>query len=148
MNYDIHLSMSEISASPHHPSFNLLKVKHVAIKVREDVSLKELLLTVERELLGADGADLPVALHVLLETALLKVGREDHFTQRAALVDITPGVKTEAAPGITVSAGVMITGWLSHVSSISRLLCLQAFRGSSAARGLDADHLLVPLRCT
>lgn len=58
-------------------SFDLLEVEHVAVKVREDVSLEELLLTVEGELLGADGADLPVALHVLLEGALLKVRRED-----------------------------------------------------------------------
>lgn len=47
--------------------------------MREDVPLEELLLTVEGELLGADGADLPVALHMLLEAALLKVGWEDHL---------------------------------------------------------------------
>lgn len=63
----------------------------MAVKVREDVPLKELLLTVEGELLGADRAHLPVALHVLLEAALLKVGREDHLAQRAALVDVTTG---------------------------------------------------------
>lgn len=51
MSYNTHLPISEINASPHYPSFNLLEVEHVAIKVREDVSLKELLLTVERELL-------------------------------------------------------------------------------------------------
>lgn len=61
----------------------------MAVKVREDVSLEELLLTVEGELLGAHGADLPVAFHVLLEAALLKVGREDHLAQRAALVNTT-----------------------------------------------------------
>lgn len=63
----------------------------MAIKVREDVSLEKLLLTVERELLWADGADLPVALHVLLEASLLEVGREDDLTQRAALVNVTAG---------------------------------------------------------
>lgn len=63
----------------------------MAVKVREDVPLEELLLAVEGELLGADGAHLPVALHVLLEAALLKVWREDHLAQRAALVDVTPG---------------------------------------------------------
>lgn len=51
----------------------------MAIKVREDMPLEELLLAVEGELLGADRADLPVALHVLLEAALLKVGWEDHL---------------------------------------------------------------------
>lgn len=73
------------------PSFDLLEVEHVAVKVREDVPLEELLLAVEGELLRADGAHLPVALHVLLEAALLKVWREDHLAQRAALVDVTPG---------------------------------------------------------
>lgn len=67
----------------------MLKVEDVAVKVREDVPLEELLLTVERELLGADGAHLPVALDVLLEAALLKVRREDHLAQRAALVNVT-----------------------------------------------------------
>lgn len=61
--------------------------------MREDVPLKELLLAVEGELLGADGADLPVALHVLLEAALFKVRREDHLAQWAALVNVTPGGK-------------------------------------------------------
>lgn len=74
--------------SPLRPSLNLLKVEDVAVKVREDVPLEELLLAVEGELLGADGAYLPVALHVLLEGALLEVRREDHFAQRAALVDV------------------------------------------------------------
>lgn len=58
--------------------------------MREDVSLEELLLAVQGELLGADGTNLPVALHVLLEAALLEVRREDHLAQRAALVNITP----------------------------------------------------------
>lgn len=61
----------------------------MAVEVREDVLLEELLLTVERELLGAHGAHLPVALDVLLEAALLKVRREDHLAQRAALVNVT-----------------------------------------------------------
>lgn len=69
-------------------SLNLLEVEDVAVEVREDVPLEELLLAVEGELLGADGAYLPVALHVLLEGALLEVWREDHFAQRAALVDV------------------------------------------------------------
>lgn len=71
--------MSDLSGCPQRPSFNLLEVEHVAVKVREDVPLEELLLAVEGELLGADGTDLPVALHVLLEAALLEVGREDHL---------------------------------------------------------------------
>lgn len=75
-------------------SLDLLEVEHVAVEVREDVPLEELLLAVEGELLGADGTDLPVALHVLLEAALLEVRREDHLAQRAALVDVTPGRDT------------------------------------------------------
>lgn len=70
--------------------FDLIEVEHVAVEVCEDVPLEELLLAVEGELLGADGAHLPVALHVLLEAALLEVRREDHFAQRAALVNIAP----------------------------------------------------------
>lgn len=72
-------------------SFDLIEIEHVAIKVREDVPLEELLLAVERELLGADGADLPVALDMLLEAALLKVGWEDHLAERAALVNVVTG---------------------------------------------------------
>lgn len=71
--------MSAFRVYPRRLSFDLLEVEHVAVEVREDMPLEELLLTVERELLGADGAHLPVALHVLLEAALLKVGWEDHL---------------------------------------------------------------------
>lgn len=71
--------MSEFWVYPLHLSFNLLEVEHVAIKVRQDMPLEELLLAVERELFGADGADLPVTLHVLFEAALLKVGWKDHL---------------------------------------------------------------------
>lgn len=95
-------------------SFNLLKVEHVAVKVRENMPLKELLLTIEGKLLGADGADFPVALHVLLEAALLKVGWEDHLTQRAALVNVTPEERErdsgETEGCVTV---VQITLWKS-----------------------------------
>lgn len=63
----------------------------MAVKVCEDVTLEQLLLTVEGELLGADRAHLPVALHVPLKAALLEVRREDHLTQRAALVHVAPG---------------------------------------------------------
>lgn len=63
----------------------------MAVEVREDVPLEELLLAVQGELLRADGTNLPVALHVLLEATLLEVRREDHLTQRAALVNVTPG---------------------------------------------------------
>ncbi len=84
----------------------------MAVKVREDVPLEELLLTVEGELLGADGADLPVALHMLLEAALLKVGREDHLTQRAALVNVTPeGRKGDAGGTGRRVSWVQITQW-------------------------------------
>lgn len=62
----------------------------MTVEVREDVPLEEVLLAVEGELLRAHGAHLPVALHVPLEAALLKVRREDHLAQRAALVDVTP----------------------------------------------------------
>lgn len=46
--------------------------------------LKHLLVAVQWELLAAHGADFPVALHVLLELALVIVGREDDLTQWAA----------------------------------------------------------------
>ena len=60
--------------------------------MREDVPLEELLLAVQGELLGADGTHLPVALHMLLEAALLEVRWEDHLAQRAALVNaVGPG---------------------------------------------------------
>ncbi len=47
--------------------------------------LKHLLVAVQRELLAAHGADFPVALHMLLELALVIVWREDDLTQRASL---------------------------------------------------------------
>ena len=77
-----------VNPPPINPSIDLIEVEHVAVEVREDVALEQLLLAVERELLGADGADLPVALHVLLEAALLEVGGENHLAQRAALVNV------------------------------------------------------------
>lgn len=58
----------------------VVEVEHIAIKVCEDMFLIEVLLAVQRELLTADGAFLPVRLHVALETALLKVRWENHFT--------------------------------------------------------------------
>lgn len=94
----------------------------MAIEVREDVPLEELLLTVERELLRADRTDLPVAFHMLLKAALLEVGREDHFTEWAALMNVTTGIKAEAASGFTVFTGLMLTGWLSSISNILWLL--------------------------
>lgn len=48
--------------------------------------LEKLLVAVERELFAAHGADLPVALHVLLKLRLVVMRREDHFTQRTALL--------------------------------------------------------------
>lgn len=61
--------------------FSLVKVERVAVKVSEHVVLKHLLVAVQRELLAAHGADFPVALHVLLELALVIVGREDDLAQ-------------------------------------------------------------------
>lgn len=52
----------------------------------EDVLLEELLVAVERELFAAHGADLPVALHVLLKLGLVVMRRKDHFTQRTSLL--------------------------------------------------------------
>lgn len=52
----------------------------------EDVFLEELLIAVERELFAAHGADLPVALHVLLKLRLVVVRREDDLTERTALL--------------------------------------------------------------
>lgn len=59
-----------------------VKVEQVAVKVSEHVVLEHLLVAVQRELLAAHGADFPVALHVLLELALVVVGREDDFAER------------------------------------------------------------------
>lgn len=81
----------------------------MAVEVREDVPLEKLLLTVERELLGADGTHLPVAFHVLFKAALLEVRREDDLAERAALVNVATGVKAEAAPGVTAFIRLMIT---------------------------------------
>lgn len=63
----------------------LVEVERVAVEVCEHVVLKHLLVVVQRELLAAHGADLPVALHVLLELALVVVGWEDDFAQRTSL---------------------------------------------------------------
>lgn len=57
----------------------------MAVEVGEHVVLEHLLVTVQRKLLAAHGADLPVALHVLLELVLIVVGREDDLAQRTAL---------------------------------------------------------------
>ena len=62
----------------------LLKVEHVAVKVRQHVVLKDLLLAVERELFAAHGADLPVALHMLFKLTLVVVGRKDDLTEWTA----------------------------------------------------------------
>ena len=66
----------------------LVEVEHVAVEVGEHVVLEDLLVAVQRELLTAHGADLPVALHMLLELTLVIVGGEDDVTQRTALVDV------------------------------------------------------------
>ena len=64
---------------------SLLKVEHVAVKVRQHVVLEDLLLAVQRELFAAHGAHLPVALHMLLEFALVVVGREYDLTEWTTL---------------------------------------------------------------
>lgn len=74
------------------PSLNLLEVEHVAVEVREDVSLECRLLAVGGKVLRADGAHLPVGLQVALEAALLKVRREDDLAEWAAPLGL-------AAPG-------------------------------------------------
>lgn len=66
-------------------SVALVEVEWVAVEVSEHVILKYLLVAVQRELLAAHGADFPVALHVLLELALVVVGREDDLAQRTPL---------------------------------------------------------------
>lgn len=57
----------------------------MAFEVSEHVSLEHLLVAVQGKLLATHGADLPVALHVLLELVLIVVGREDDLAERAAL---------------------------------------------------------------
>ena len=67
----------------------LVKVEHVGgVKVGEHVVLKDLLVTVEGELLAAHGAHLPVALYMLHKLTLVVVGREDQLTQWTAHVDV------------------------------------------------------------
>lgn len=91
----------------------------MAVKVCEHVLLEELLMAVQGELLRAHGTHLPVALHVLLKATLLKMWREDHLAQRTALVDLTTGVKTEAAPVVVASAaGLMIAGRLLPITDL------------------------------
>lgn len=68
----------------------VVEVEHVAVEVSEDMFLVEVLLTVQRELLTAHWTLPPVRLHMTLETALLKVWRENDFTQRTALMNICP----------------------------------------------------------
>lgn len=65
--------------------FLLVEVERVTVEVGEHVVLEDLLVAVERELLAAHGADLPVALHMLLELALVVVGREDDLAERTPL---------------------------------------------------------------
>lgn len=63
----------------------LVEVERVAVEVGEHVILKHLLVAVQGELLAAHGADFPVALHMLLELALVIVGWEDDLAQRTPL---------------------------------------------------------------
>lgn len=96
----------------------------MAVEVREDVPLEELLLAVQGELLGADGAHLPVALHVLLEAALLEVRWEDHLTQRAALVNaVGPGERNGDGKDRRNRVDINILTLFSH--PIQDFLCLK-----------------------
>lgn len=63
----------------------LVEVEQVAVEVGEHVILEHLLVAVQGELLAAHGADFPVALHMLLELALVIVGWEDDLAQRTPL---------------------------------------------------------------
>lgn len=73
----------------------VVKVEHIAIEVSENVFLVEVLLAVQRELLTAHGTLPPVRLNMALETALLKVRWENDFTQRTALMNISPETRRE-----------------------------------------------------
>lgn len=74
----------------------LVKVEHVGgVKVGEHVVLKDLLVTVEGELLAAHGAHLPVALYMLHKLTLVVVGREDQLTQWTAHVDVHTGLEAK-----------------------------------------------------
>ncbi len=66
----------------------VVKVQNIVIKVCVHMLFIEMLLAVQRKLLAADGTYPPVRLHVLFETALLKVWREDHLTQGTPLMNI------------------------------------------------------------
>lgn len=91
----------------------VVEVQHVAVEVSENVFLVELLLAVQRELLAAHGTLPPVRLHVALETALLKVGRENDFAQGTAFMNVSPE-KTDRER----ERGVR-TGFPNHHQSIS-----------------------------
>lgn len=87
----------------------LVEVERVAVEVGEHVILEHLLVAVQGELLAAHGADFPVALHVLLELALVIVGWEDDLAQRTPLhVHAADTERKGGCKALTVSREVMM----------------------------------------
>lgn len=96
----------------------VVEVEHVAIEVSENVLLVQVLLAVQRELLTAHRTLPPVRLDMTLETALLKVRWENYFTQRTALMNISPETRRERERR-SVSTGGINVSWVSKSSSSS-----------------------------
>lgn len=79
----------ELKANKYFSSLiKVVKVQNIVIKVCVHMLFIEMLLAVQGKLLAADGTYPPVRLHVLFETALLKVWWEDHLTQGTPLMNI------------------------------------------------------------
>lgn len=102
--------------------FKVVEVEHVAVEVCEDVFLVEMLLAVQRELLTAHGTLPPVGLNMALETALLKVWRENDFTQRTALMNISPERQRETPCQYWIPGGGTDLPWLSKQLVLFSLL--------------------------
>lgn len=127
----------------------VVEVQHVAVEVSENVFLVELLLAVQRELLAAHGTLPPVRLHVALETALLKVGRENDFAQGTAFMNVSPSVKAKARAALIGFRTLMIADCRSFtITSVGPLLSrvLQAVGRTETAQRLTAHHWTHPWR--
>ena len=110
----------------------LVEVERLAVEVGEHVILKHLLVAVQWELLAAHRADLPVALHVLLELALVVVGREDDLAERTPLhVHAAQGEKgKEGSRGVNTQSRVMM--WANREPGLINGICVMR-RGWPAA---------------
>lgn len=98
--------------------------------------LKHLLVAVQRELLAAHGADFPVALHMLLELALVIVRREDDLAQWTPLhVHAENAKRTEEERGRERKLSLIssqVTMWANQERRLIKSICLMQ-RGWPAA---------------